>query len=318
MTNIPNFLQFNNPFPGLEVSSNKLFFPWALKFIEDYRKRKEITQRFTSGLKLAERCSDITYFCDLTPLNISNYNNRLLNIYGQSYINSVHYHLRTCVNQAVLEGKIKENPYLGLKLRRNRIKTVHRDIGIDDVIKIITADYSKPLVVFAAHLISVSFLTGFGYKELMCLKYDNLKEFQDLMWFSGFRQKTDIPFIVPVFDEVDRVIEIYKTKTTLSRGLKKETPDHLFPFICYSYYNTLLKQVAQEAGVKALSLSTYVGRHTCATLLSDESVSTESISRILGHTNVKMTGVYTHITMRKIISELKNVRIFKQIKANNL
>ena len=53
---------------------------------------------------------------------------------------------------------------------------------------------------------------------------------------------------------------------------------------------------------------THMARHTFATLALNKGVSLESVSKILGHTNIRTTMIYANVTSQKIELEMKKMR----------
>lgn len=58
----------------------------------------------------------------------------------------------------------------------------------------------------------------------------------------------------------------------------------------------------------ALYILTHTARHTFATLALNKGVSLESVSKILGHTNIRTTMLYANVTNQKIESEMNRMR----------
>ena len=57
-----------------------------------------------------------------------------------------------------------------------------------------------------------------------------------------------------------------------------------------------------------LRLITYVARHTFATIMLTKGVTLESVSKMLGHTNVTTTQIYARILNEKIKAEVNLVK----------
>ena len=53
---------------------------------------------------------------------------------------------------------------------------------------------------------------------------------------------------------------------------------------------------------------TYVSRHTCATLLIHQGVAITTVQKLLGHTSVKTTQIYSEVLSSTIVRDLKNVQ----------
>lgn len=64
-----------------------------------------------------------------------------------------------------------------------------------------------------------------------------------------------------------------------------------------------------------LRLITYCGRHTFATLMLTKGVPIESISKMLGHTDISTTQIYTRILNNKVDEDMRKIQnMFDEIK----
>ena len=52
----------------------------------------------------------------------------------------------------------------------------------------------------------------------------------------------------------------------------------------------------------------HVSRHTCATLLVHQGVAITTVQKLLGHTSVKTTQIYSEVLSSTIVRDLKNVQ----------
>ena len=66
---------------------------------------------------------------------------------------------------------------------------------------------------------------------------------------------------------------------------------------------SLLKEIADLCGIKK-RLSYHLARHTFATMSLSKGVPIESVSKMLGHTNIKTTQIYARITNKKIEQDM--------------
>lgn len=66
------------------------------------------------------------------------------------------------------------------------------------------------------------------------------------------------------------------------------------------------RQLAARCGIRT-HLTFHVGRHTFATLALNRGMPIESLSRILGHTNIRTTQIYAKITDKKISADMASL-----------
>ena len=100
-----------------------------------------------------------------------------------------------------------------------------------------------------------------------------------------------------------------------ANSLVTETSQY-FVFFCRSVYSAIL---AKRLIINVLRLIivilffiaflniTYTARHTFATMLLSKGVPIESVSKMLGHTNIKTTQIYARITNKKIEQDMMQV-----------
>ena len=66
---------------------------------------------------------------------------------------------------------------------------------------------------------------------------------------------------------------------------------------------SLLKEIADFCGIKK-NLTTHVARHSFATLSISYGVPIESVSKMLGHTNIRTTQIYAKIIDTKLSADM--------------
>ncbi len=81
----------------------------------------------------------------------------------------------------------------------------------------------------------------------------------------------------------------------------------LLPMHTNQKMNAYLKEIADLCGIKK-RLTTHCGRHTYATIMLTKGVSIESVSKMLGHTNITTTQIYAKVLNQKIATEVNRVR----------
>ena len=114
------------------------------------------------------------------------------------------------------------------------------------------------------------------------------------LWIKGKRKKTNTDYNIPLLNIPKMILEKYKGK---AQG------DLVLPVMKRERYNYLLKEVGKLCGISK-NISFHLARHTFATLALTKGVSIESVSKMLGHTNIQTTQIYARITDKKIGDEM--------------
>ena len=153
---------------------------------------------------------------------------------------------------------------------------------------------ARDLFVFACH-------TGAAYCDLMALKKSHLvRDDEGSLWLKFNRQKTGVLCRIKLLPEAIRIIEKYRSN-------ERET---LLPFIGYATYKSYLKALRLRAGI-AFPFTTHTARHTFATLITlERGVPIETVSKMLGHSNVSMTERYAKVTPQKLFEEFDSFLSF--------
>ncbi|WP_299992865.1 site-specific integrase [uncultured Bacteroides sp.] len=144
-----------------------------------------------------------------------------------------------------------------------------------------------------------SVFTGLAYSDVKNLTTDNLQTFFDgNLWIITRRKKTNTESNIRLLDVPRKIIEKY-------RGLAGD--NKVFPMPSNTTCNKILKEIGRQCGFKTC-LSTHVARHTNATtVLLSNGVPIETVSRLLGHTNIKTTQIYAKITNQKISQDMETL-----------
>jgi site-specific recombinase XerD len=110
----------------------------------------------------------------------------------------------------------------------------------------------------------------------------------------GKRRKTDVGYNVPLLEIPKKILEKYRDTLPEGRAL---------PVTTNQYSNVYLKKIGELCGLKK-KLTFHLSRHTFATLTLSKGVSIESVSKMLGHTNIQTTQIYARITNEKISNDM--------------
>ena len=155
----------------------------------------------------------------------------------------------------------------------------------------------------ARNLFLFSCYTGVAYCDMVSLDREHLfTDDEGALWLKFRRQKTNTLCRVKLLPEAVRLIEQYQS----------EECSTLFAPVAYSVYLVQLKALQFRAGI-SIPLSAHVGRHTFATLITlERGVPIETVSRMLGHSNIQTTERYAHVTPKKLFDEFERFLSFTE------
>ena len=206
--------------------------------------------------------------------------------------------LRVLYNRAIEENIVKQEqyPFKSYKVSKLKQETIKRAITKDEVKKIINTNISTKNEYFqlAIDVFYFSYLcAGINFKDIAYLTKSNIIEKQ----LAYYRKKTKKLIKIPIQDEAMKIIQKYV----------KNDEDYLFPILdkfhqteqqkanrihkTISKININLKMIGEKL-MLPIDLTTYVARHSFATVLKRSGVSTSIISESLGHSSEKITQIY--------------------------
>jgi integrase/recombinase XerD len=162
--------------------------------------------------------------------------------------------------------------------------------------KIDRLGYAKDIFIFCCY-------TGLAYCDVLTLKPDNISIGIDGdYWITTYRKKTDTSVKVPLLAKPLAIIEKYKDHPWCSKE------NRLLPVTTNSRLNAYLKEIADLCEIKK-NLTFHMARHTFATTVTlTNGVPIETVSSMLGHTNIKTTQIYAKVIQRKVSEDMKILR----------
>lgn len=209
--------------------------------------------------------------------------------------------LRATFNRAI-EAKIvakDKNPFTEYKLSHLNTKTMKRALSKSDIMKIIQTDCSTstPIRLLAQDLFAFSYLCGgISFIDIANLTPRNIIDNRLIYQ----RQKTHGGINLQLSDEAKRIICKY-SDYQLSAG-------YLFPILHHKRHITPMQKMNRTHKIchdinqelrtfgKELDITTdvttYVARHSFATVLKKSGVNIGIISQALGHQDIKTTQIY--------------------------
>jgi len=222
--------------------------------------------------------------------------------------------LRAAYNKAIESGYVKKKdyPFNEFKICKFDTSTKKRAISKEDITKIRSVNLSDLKQVFARDIFMFTYWCGgINFVDIANLKANNIIEGR----VSYVRHKTHNLITLQLLPEAKLILERYS---------QDRANNYLFPILDVNIHKTTkqkqmrahsilyqidkrLKDIAELAKVNTL-ITTYVARHSFATVLKKSGVNVSLISEALGHSDLTTTQIYLDSFDNKQMDEaLKNL-----------
>lgn len=196
--------------------------------------------------------------------------------------------LNGALNAAIREDLIKVNPFNRIssadKIKKPESKREY--MTVDEVRKLIATPMPNETVK-AAYLFSC--FCGLRISDITALRWENVYQDGKQTRLEVVMQKTKAPIYLPLSPEALRWMP--------ERG-GKSPQDKVFDLPSTAAVNVLIKPWAKAAGINK-HFTFHTARHTFATMMLTLGADLYTTSKLLGHTDVRMTQVYAKIVNRK-------------------
>ena len=204
--------------------------------------------------------------------------------------------LKKICRLAFKEGHAEKRYFVNFKLPKENRKAP-RALSREDFEKIrdleipasrVTHNIARDLFLFACY-------TGVPYADAVSITDDNIyTDDNGALWLKYLRKKNEHLGRVKLLPEAIALIEKYRSNE------RKE----LFPMIHHPNLRRHMKGLSDLAGIKT-DLVYHMGRHTFGSLITLEAgVPIETISKMLGHTNLTTTQLYAKVTPKKLFDDM--------------
>jgi integrase len=207
--------------------------------------------------------------------------------------------LRTLVNEAINQGYIPSDAYPFRKFKIKQEKGRKEFLTPDELRKLENLQVSDKRLRHVLDAFLFCCYTGLRYSDFCQLTPENIIRVNGKRWFYFKSVKTDVEVRLPLHllfeGKALAVLERYDIVTDFAKiGPNSEA-------------NKYLAQLATLARIRK-HITYHTARHTCATLLVHQGVPITTVQKLLGHTSVRTTEVYSEVLSNTIIRDLKAVK----------
>ena len=198
--------------------------------------------------------------------------------------------LKGVVTRAYQRGVLTWNPCAGFRLAKNIRPREYLTEG--ELKLLMDHEFEDKALTFTRDVFVFSAFTGLAFIDLKELKYENIVDINGSKWIVSQRHKTNIPFQVKLLEVPYQVIIRYQHQG-----------EYVFEQMEYATMAKRIHRVMEEVGIRK-RISFHCARHTFAVLALNKGMPIESLSRLLGHTNITTTQIYAKITMHKLEEDM--------------
>ncbi len=265
--------------------------------IRKYGKRKDTQERYNRFFRLFKTWGRIREFKDITDKNIILYDKYLESQGMKPYSkwNNYHRFLNSFILDAIDEGFLKRNPYKWVNIdKQKNSKGIERCLDPNEFRKIKNVLLPTKCLERIRDLFIFQTYTCLSYSDLRHFDARMIQEVKGMNVYVGTRMKTNTTFTIPLLSPAIEIIHKYNGKLPVISNVK---------------YNEYLKIVAQAAGIDK-PVSSHWARHTGATLLLNEGIPMQIVSKICGHSSTKITEqVYAKLLDETVVDAISELDI---------
>jgi site-specific recombinase XerD len=196
--------------------------------------------------------------------------------------------VKTVVQFGIDNGRLKVNPFSGIKLRKGE-KSV-QFLTEEEVDKIRTTDFRNESLNRIRDLFVFQAASGLSYTDMAKLKPEDVQRAPNGQYYiHDKRNKTGVYYTAVILDEGVEVLKRYNFR---------------LPIISNHKVNTYLKAIRDICGIDKPIFS-HVARHTYATRCLNRGIRLEVVAKLLGHSTTKITQHYAKLLQKSILSEVQ-------------
>ena len=207
---------------------------------------------------------------------------------------------------AYANGWIAKDPFANYKVR---LRNIEREfLTAEELQHLMDTPFQHQRLEHVRDCFVFCCFTGLAYADVKKLsKNDINKGIDGENWINTSRKKTKSKANIPILPTAQMILDKYKDSPYLIK-------DKVLPVLTNQKMNAYLKEIACLSGIKK-NLTTHLARHTFATTVTlSNGVSIESVSKMLGHKNLRTTQHYAKILNSRVSDDMRMLREKLQVK----
>lgn len=242
-----------------------------------------------------------------------------LNRIDHSFIMDYEFYLRSvrnCANNSAVKyirnfGKIihicvanqwiNHDPFLSYKSKFKKVERIF--LTKEELQKLADKEFEFNRLAHVRDVFIFCCFTGLAYVDVKQLRKQHIVTGIDgEKWISIKRQKTNVPSKIPILPMAMKLLNKYENHPQCEENRA------VLPVLSNQKMNAYLKEVTDLCGVHK-NVTFHIARHTFATTVTLlNGVPIETVSKMLGHTNIKTTQHYAKILDIKVSADMKTLK----------
>lgn len=201
------------------------------------------------------------------------------------------------IRSCLANGWMEKDPFLNYHSNFDEVTRVF--LNEQELEKLFNKDFKNERLSQVRYIFLFSCYTGLAYIDTQKLTKNHINIGLDgNKWIYAVRQKTKTTSNIPVHPQAEDIIKKYVNHPTCINTGK------LLPVLSNQKMNAYLKEIADLCGINK-ELTYHIARHTFATTVTlSNGVPIESVSKMLGHKNIKTTQHYAKILDKKVSEDM--------------
>ena len=195
-------------------------------------------------------------------------------------------------------GWLQKNPFINYKSKMVEVERAF--LSMEEIETMLNKVFVSDRLNQVKDIFLFSCFTGLAYADVKKLSRKNIAIGVDGdRWIYINRTKTDTRSNIPILPIASFLLEKYENHPQVVNQEK------LLPILSNQKTNSYLKEIADACGINK-ELTFHIARHTFATTVTlSNGVPIESVSKMLGHKNLKTTQHYAKILDLKVSNDMQ-------------
>jgi len=243
-------------------------------------------------------------FNEITEERIEAFKKYLLSKVSKNSASSYFAKTKAALNRAFEDKILNENP--GKRVKGITAQNPRREFLTEEEIKKLFKTECDPPVLKQAFLFSV--LTGLRWSDIIKLKWSELNHDESVGHYIRYQQK-----------KTGKNESLPATETAIELlGKREKSEEKVFQGLKYSAWTNLkLQKWVMKAGINK-DVTFHVARHSYATLLLTQEVDIYTVSKLLGHSEIKTTQIYTRVLDLRKINAVQKLQSIDFLNEDNI